>query len=464
MIDFSTWFNIGWYGGLTCCMLAIATTIFDSARRRRDKTRQLARVTVVCLISALLLIPAIIWFNIRFFEHKSLISIFEVIGIMIYIAVFGWLIPLGISVFYCLFASPHSPSTTALDLASIQPSTTTYQPPRYHPGVEVPFVFSEETPWGWLEYYSGSFHGQRLALKRAIITIGRDEQCDIWLDDDMASRHHAELAWDNGRIYLTDCESLNGVLLNKRPVRGTALIESNNLLQIGIHHFVLVLAEQKDVLTVQDDPLTRHTWRSTHDLQTGVSQPVPFIEKSIESMLDTPFPLLAQGEKTPDTDSISSPRSDQTAQLDYAAPLPQLSDLSAILLVFDGELAGHRFVLEHPLMTVGRGKECDIVINDASISRQHAQFLRQANGIYVQDLSSSNGSKINDEPLLSPQLLKPGDIISLGSVRLAYVPAPVQVTDTPSSPVPTGVPTVLPPLPRTVGGPTPLKLPSKQKS
>ena len=149
--------------------------------------------------------------------------------------------------------------------------------------------------------------------KRTIITIGRDEQCDIWLDDDMASRHHAELAWDNGRIYLTDCESLNGVLLNKRPVRGTGLVESNDLLQIGTHHFIFLLAEQKNLLTVPDDPLSRHTWRSSQDLQTGVSQPMPLIGNAIESMPNIARPAPQQ-EMTSDTDSVSSPRWDQTAQ------------------------------------------------------------------------------------------------------------------------------------------------------
>ena len=130
--------------------------------------------------------------------------------------------------------------------------------------------------------------------------------------------------------------------------------------------------------------------------------------------------------------------------------------------MFDGELAGRRFVLEHPVIMVGRGSECDVVINDASISRQHAQFLRQADGVYVQDLNSRNGTRVNGEPLLSPRLVKPGDIISIGSVRLKY--APVQSTDTTSSPVSAAAPIALPPLPRTVGGPTPLKLPSKRKS
>lgn len=459
MIDCSIWFNAGWYGGLTYCILAIATNVLYSALRQHGRTRQLARVTILCVISTLLLIPAIIWFNSRFSDHHALISVFEVISIMIYIAFFGWIIPLGANGFYYLFLLPHSSRALVSNLASIPSSSTTYRPPHYQPGVEVPFVFSEEVPWGWLEYYSGSFHGQRLALKRAIITIGRDEQCDIWLDDDMASRHHAELAWDNGSIYLTDCESLNGVLLNKRPVRGTASVESNDLLQIGTHHFIFVLTEQKDVLTAQDDPLTRHTWRSTHDLQTGVSQSMPLIEKSIEIIPNTPPPT--QKAITLNTDSVSSPHSDQTAQLDHAAPLPQLPDLSAILLVLDGELAEHKFVLDHPLMMIGRGTECNIVINDASISRQHAQFLQQTDGVYVQDLSSRNGSKVNDEPLLSPRLLKPGDIISLGSIRLEY--APVQTTYTPLSPVSTGAPTIFPPLLRGGIGPMPLKLPSKPR-
>src|SRR5882757_9543505 len=191
MMDYPTWFNVGWYGGLICCMCAIVTNVLYSALRRRGRTRQLARATVVCVISALLLLPAIMWFNGRFNVQQSLTPVFEVVSILVYIALFGWIVPLGITVLYCFFALPRPTNTTALDLASMQSSTTVHQPPRYQPGVEVPFVFSEEIPWGWLEYYSGSFHGQRLALKRAIITIGRDEQCDIWLDDDMASRHHA---------------------------------------------------------------------------------------------------------------------------------------------------------------------------------------------------------------------------------------------------------------------------------
>ena len=40
MVDFPIWFNIGWYGGLTCCMFAIATNVLYSALRGRGRTRQ----------------------------------------------------------------------------------------------------------------------------------------------------------------------------------------------------------------------------------------------------------------------------------------------------------------------------------------------------------------------------------------------------------------------------------------
>jgi pSer/pThr/pTyr-binding forkhead associated (FHA) protein len=237
------------------------------------------------------------------------------------------------------------------------------------------------------------------------------------------------------------------------------LVKSNDLLQIGAHHFVFVLAKQNDAFTAQDDPLTRHTWRSTHDLQAEISQPIPLIDHARESMPNTPSPL-GQAETILDVDNAPSPRSDQTAQLDKAVPLQPL-DLSAALLVLDGERAGHKIFLEHPLMTVGRGGDCDIVINEVSISRQHAQFLRQTNGVYVQDLSSCNGSKVNGEPLLSPRLLKSGDILSFGNINMEYT---LVQSDKAIYSVSASTSPVLPPLPRITGGPLLLKLPSKPKS
>jgi len=117
---------------------------------------------------------------------------------------------------------------------------------------------------------------------------------------------------------------------------------------------------------------------------------------------------------------------------------------------------GQKLLLDRPLLTVGRTAESDVLIHDASISSQHAQFLRQASGDYVQDLTSLNGTQVNGEPLLAPRLLQKGDIISLGNIRLEYTFIP-EARTTPLPPLPTPSPA------RQISGPVPLRLPSKPK-
>ena len=149
-----------------------------------------------------------------------------------------------------------------------------------------------------------------------------------------------------------------------------------------------------------------------------------------------------------------------TAELNPVSPLPQPADLEGVLVVRDGEIAGQSFVLDHPVISIGRGFECDITINDASISRLHAQILRQSNGHYVQDLASRNGSAVNNEPLLAPRLLQPGDIVYFGSVALEYFSswqdASAVPTSTPATPLQAARPIQ--------SGPTPLRLPSRPKN
>src|SRR5947209_20615807 len=83
----------------------------------------------------------------------------------------------------------------------------------------------------------------------------------------MASLNHAELAWDAGKVYITDCNSLNGILLNGRRIRNTDLVEPNDQLEIGSHRFFFVRVEQPVTPQEQDDPLVRHVWHSTVDLR-----------------------------------------------------------------------------------------------------------------------------------------------------------------------------------------------------
>ena len=130
-----------------------------------------------------------------------------------------------------------------------------------------------------------------------------------------------------------------------------------------------------------------------------------------------------------------------------------------LFVIRDGAAVGQSFVLDHAILTIGRGSECNVVINDVSISRRHAQVLRQANGNYVQDLGSRNGTKVNGEPLHEPRLLQTGDIVCVGSIHLEYK----SLQSGPETPMPQSIipASIVRPM---TSGPIPLRLPSKPKN
>src|SRR6266704_3252730 len=269
-VDFPTWFSYGCFGGLATCMLAIAVTALYSPLRKRGTTRHLAGAIVACVISALLLLPAIIWYETRFSSTQVTISVVEVTLALAFVALCGWVLPLSVTTVYCLFTQPRDSNTSVRIPRQLNHRKRTTRGnavrgavslPKRQPGVLAPFVFGEDIPWGWLEHRSGRFQGQKLALYRTVISIGREEDNDIWLDDETSSRYHAELAWDAGQVYITDCDSLNGVQLNGRRIRGTLIIKSGDLLEIGTHRFLFESSERPNQLAEEDDPLLHYLRR-----------------------------------------------------------------------------------------------------------------------------------------------------------------------------------------------------------
>jgi DNA-binding winged helix-turn-helix (wHTH) protein len=95
-----------------------------------------------------------------------------------------------------------------------------------------------------------------------------------------------------------------------------------------------------------------------------------------------------------------------------------------ILVVKDGQLAGKRWPLNKPALTIGRGEDCDIVLPDRQVSRQHIKILRDEQGFAVEDLGSKNGTYVNGLPVQGVARLQDGDEIQIAlSVRLLFVGA-----------------------------------------
>jgi hypothetical protein len=113
---------------------------------------------------------------------------------------------------------------------------------------------------------------------------------------------------------------------------------------------------------------------------------------------------------------------DATGMYDAAAGLgdPQLDDASPHLLVrrAPGHEAGSAYDIAHGA-TLGRG-DVEIHLEDPFASSRHARIFREGHVYVLEDLGSTNGTYLNDEPLRGPAPLHAGDRIRIGDSEFSY--------------------------------------------
>ena len=103
-------------------------------------------------------------------------------------------------------------------------------------------------------------------------------------------------------------------------------------------------------------------------------------------------------------------------ELEAIAALPSGS---ALLVVRRGPNVGARFLLDADLTTVGRHPEADIFLDDVTVSRRHAEFLRHGTAFQVKDLGSLNGTYF-DGVRIDTALLSDGAEVQVGKFRLTF--------------------------------------------
>src|SRR5512147_1469105 len=80
-----------------------------------------------------------------------------------------------------------------------------------------------------------------------------------------------------------------------------------------------------------------------------------------------------------------------------------------------------RYPLAKTRVTVGRSRDSDIFLPDQWLSRHHAAIEQRADGYWVNDLRSKNGTLLNGMPIDGWRHLRPGDVITLGEHTLTFV-------------------------------------------
>ncbi|MHA2621020.1 MAG: FHA domain-containing protein [bacterium JZ-2024 1] len=113
-------------------------------------------------------------------------------------------------------------------------------------------------------------------------------------------------------------------------------------------------------------------------------------------------------------ENLKKPKTEQATQV-----LREATERWAALMVQEGTQKGEVFLIRKPAMDLGRDRDNDIVIADPYVSARHLRILVEDNELVIVDLASSNGTRVNGQPV-NRSVLRAGDIVEVGKTLLVY--------------------------------------------
>jgi two-component system cell cycle response regulator len=97
------------------------------------------------------------------------------------------------------------------------------------------------------------------------------------------------------------------------------------------------------------------------------------------------------------------------------------AQVACLVLIYPpGPDMGKRFLLDRAEFVLGRGTDCDIQVDRDSVSRRHARVFRDDTSWVAEDLGSTNGSYVNDQPVTKANL-RDGDFLKIGAAIFKFL-------------------------------------------
>ncbi len=118
--------------------------------------------------------------------------------------------------------------------------------------------------------------------------------------------------------------------------------------------------------------------------------------------------------------AVQEPQVDEAAEkTEILAAVPDEAPDVVPLLTVETPDGASDVEVSRDMFVIGRAPECDVVLPDQLVSRKHARIEKRADGWYVVDLDSGNGTFLNDERI-SESLLYDGDLVQVGDAAISF--------------------------------------------
>jgi pSer/pThr/pTyr-binding forkhead associated (FHA) protein len=132
--------------------------------------------------------------------------------------------------------------------------------------------------------------------------------------------------------------------------------------------------------------------------------------------------------------AVSVIRSDLFGKTIRAADQPQPQELESprppprkakrqrgaprVFMITQGNQAGLSADLAGGVIMIGRGADCQLILQDDYVSTRHARVVSTPSGIYVEDLGSTNGTYVNGQRITAPTTITLADTVRIGKTML----------------------------------------------
>jgi FHA domain/zinc-ribbon domain len=129
--------------------------------------------------------------------------------------------------------------------------------------------------------------------------------------------------------------------------------------------------------------------------------------------------LLAKEEEPSDQTMTYKLDEAESAEL---APLGEIGTEGPALVVrAGGGRVGEHFSPQADRTTIGRSPDCDIFLDDVTVSRKHAVLVAREGDFFIEDQGSLNGTFLNRRRIESSSRIEDGDELQIGKYRLTFL-------------------------------------------
>lgn len=264
------------------------------------------------------------------------------------------------------------------------------------------------------------------------LTAGRSKKTDLVLSDEKVSREHCKIYYSADQWIIEDLDSKNGITINGERIMKQALA-NGDVVKIANFRIEVYLEELKpppdeEETVIADDEecgeeVTASDDRTIQDIRK-VSVPPPVDETPVVEEIPGEEESVPVHEKTEAMESLAEEPAPQEPEADEGGKdsTEILEEPAAVIVgknrieLVEGRDQGNACVFDNHIL-VGRSTNCDMLIEDETVSREHITISLVKNKYVLTNLNKNNVTYLNSK-MIKKANVKDGDIIKIGETTL----------------------------------------------